>query len=184
MVDFSFLTPEPYPAVSLFIGGLLALFLAFYGRRDDSHIDEIGTVLAFVLGGFMLVMAVAVMLEGTLGWLSLVILLLLAACLFLKPFKTIPWSGVFGMAAGAAAAYLASTVIQGELFGLEEWKVLAIVFFVVGAVVHLLTHFVGAMLALSTMVLSWKASIVIVGLVAILEGIFLLLEGESLLSFL
>ncbi len=184
MVDLSFLTAEPYPAVSLFAGGLLALFLAVYGRRDDSYIDEIGTVLAFMLGGFMLVMAVAVMLEGALGWLSLVILLLLAACLFLKPFKTLPWSGVFGMVAGAAAAYLASTVIQGDLFGLEEWKVLVIVFFVVGAIVHLLTHFIGDMLALSTMVLSWKVSVVVVGLVAIAEGIFLLLEGESLLSFL
>jgi len=184
VVDLSFLTAEPYPALSLVVGGLLALFLAVYGRRDDSYIDEIGTVLAFILGAFMLVMAVVVMLEGALGWLSQVILLLLATCMFLKPFKTIPWSGVFGMAAGAAAAYLVSTVVQGELFGLEEWKVLVLVFFVVGAVVHLLTHFIGSMLALSTMVLSWKASIVIVGLVAIVEGALLLLKDESLLSFL
>jgi len=184
VADISFLVAEPYPALSLVVGGLLALFLAVYGRRDDSYIDEIGTALAFLLGAFMLVMAVAVMLEGGLGWLSLVILLLLAACLFLKPFKTIPWSGVFGIAAGAAAAYFASTVIHGELFGLEEWKVLVLVFFAVGAVVHLLTHFIGDVLALSTMVLSWKASIVIVGLVAIVEGTVLLLEGESMLSFL
>ncbi|MCJ7489372.1 MAG: hypothetical protein MUO87_04420 [Thermoplasmata archaeon] len=184
MVDLSFLTAEPYPALSLVVGGLLALFLAVFGRRDDSYIDEIGTALAFMLGAFMLVIAVAVMLEGALGWLSIVVLLLLAACLFLKPFKTIPWSGVFGVAAGAASAYLVSTVVRGELFGLEEWKVLVLVFFAVGAVVHLLTRFIGGMLALSAMVLSWKASIVIVGLVAIVEGAILLLRGESLLSFL
>ncbi len=158
--------------------------MAIYGRRDDSYVDELGTAMAFILGAFMLVMTVAVMLEGVLGWLSIVILLLLAVCLFLKPLKTIPWSGVFGTAAGAAAAYLVSTVVQGELLGLEEWKVLVLVFFAVGTAVYLLSHFVGGLLALSTMVLSWRASVVIVGLLAVVEGALLLLEDESLLSIL
>jgi hypothetical protein len=184
VADISSLAADPYPAASLIVGGLLALFLAVYGRRDDSHVDEVGTALAFMLGIFMLVMALVVIVEEALGWFSLSVLVLLAACLFLKPLKEIPWSGVFGVAAGAAAAYFASTVIKGEVLGLEEWMVLMVVFFVVGAIVHLLTHFIEDVLAISTMVLSWKASMIVVGIVAIAEGTVLLLDKGSLLSFL
>lgn len=182
MVDLSFLADDPYPQLSLVVGGLLAVFLAFYGRRDDSYIDEVGTVVAFALGIGMLVMAVVILLEDALGWFSVVVMVLLSSCLFLKPFKDIPWAGVFGLLAGAAAAYLASTVIQGEVFGIEEWKVLVAVFFVVGAIVHLMTHFLEDLLAISTMVLSWKASMVVVGLVAIAEGVLLYLEDTSLIG--
>ena len=173
---------DPYPQISLVAGGLLAVFLAFYGRRDDSYIDEVGTIVAFALGIGMLVMAVVLLLEEALGWFSIVVMILLSSCLFLKPFKNIPWAGVFGLLAGAGAAYLVSTIIQGEVFGIEEWKVLVAVFFVVGAIVHLVTHFLEDLLAISTMVLSWKASMVVVGLVAIAEGLLLYLEDKSIIS--
>lgn len=164
-------------------GGLLALFLAVYGRRDDSYIDEIGTAAAFALGIFMLVMAAAIIMEEALGWFSIVLMLLLATCLFLKPMREIPWAGVFGLIAGAVATYFASTMIQDELFGIEEWKILVAVFFVVGAIVHLMTHFIEDLLTISTMVLSWRLSMALVGLAAIAEGIFLILLDESLVSF-
>ncbi|HIH01744.1 TPA: hypothetical protein HA259_06700 [Thermoplasmata archaeon] len=182
MVDLSFLAADPYPQLSLIIGGLLAVFLALYGRRDDSYIDELGTVVAFALGIGMLVMAVVILLEETLGWFSVVVMVLLSSCLFMKPFKDVPWAAVFGLLAGAAAAYLLSTLIQGEVFGIEEWKILVVVFFVVGAIVHLLTHFLEDLLTISTMVLSWKASTVIVGLLAIAEGVLLYLEDRSIIG--
>lgn len=182
MVDLSFLAAGHYPELSLAIGGLLAVFLALYGRRDDSYIDEVGTFFAFILGIFLLVMAAVVVAEDALGWFSVVVLLLLAACLFLKPLKEIPWAGVFGLVAGAAAAYVASTVIQGEVFGIEEWKVLVVVFFVVGAIAHLLTHFIEDVMTISTMVLSWKVSMIVVGLLALAEGVFLFLQSESLIG--
>ena len=182
MVDLSFLAADSYPELSLVIGGVLAVFVAIYGRRDDSYIDEVGTFFAFILGIFLVVMAIVVLMEEALGWFSVVVMLLLAACLFLKPLKQVPWAGVFGIVAGAVAAYLASTVIQGELFGVEEWKVLVAVFFVVGAVVHLMTHFIEDVLTISTMVLSWKLSMVIVGALAIVEGILLFVEGRSIVG--
>jgi hypothetical protein len=182
VADIYSLATDPYPAVALIVGGLLALFLAAYGRRDDSHIDEIGTALAFILGIFMLVMTLIVIAEGSLGWFSLCVLILLATCLFLKPAKEVPWSGVFGIAAGAVAVYFASKAIHGDVLGLEEWKALLVVFFVVGAIVHMLTHFIEDVLAISTMVLSWKASMFVVGLVALAEGTILFLDKESLLS--
>jgi len=182
VVDLSFLAADSYPELSLVIGGVLAVFVAIYGRRDDSYIDEVGTFFAFILGIFLVVMAIVVLMEEALGWFSVVVMLLLAACLFLKPLKQVPWAGVFGIVAGAVAAYLASTVIQGELFGVEEWKVLVAVFFVVGAVVHLMTHFIEDVLTISTMVLSWKLSMVTVGALAIVEGILLFVEGHSIVG--
>jgi hypothetical protein len=182
VADLSFLTAEPYPQLALVVGGLLAVFLALYGRRDDSYVDEVGTAMAFALGICMLVMAIVILLEEALGWFSVVVMMLLAACLFLKPLKEVPWAGVFGLVAGAGAAYLASTVIEGELFGVEEWKVLVAVFFIVGVVVHLITHFLEDLLAISTMVLSWKVSMVVVGLVALAEGALLFLQDKSIVS--
>ena len=182
MVDLSFLADDPYPQLSLIVGGLLAVFLAFYGRRDDSYIDELGTVIAFALGIGMLVLAVVILLEETLGWFSVAVMVLLSSCLFMKPFKDVPWAGVFGLLAGAVAAYVVSTVIHGEVFGVEEWKILVAVFLIVGAVVHLLTHFLEDLLTISTMVLSWKASTVVVGLLAVVEGTLLYLEDKSIIG--
>lgn len=184
VADLSFLAEDPYPAAALAVGGALSLFIAAYGRRDDSYIDEIGTAFAMVLGLGILVIAIVAALEKTLSWFSLVLLFLLVSCLFLKPLKNIPWAAVFGIIAGAAAAYLASLVLPAEVFGVEEWKVLVGIFLVVGFVVHLLTHFVEGLLTISTMIISWRSSMVLVGILAMSEGLMLYIEGRSLISFL
>ena len=181
MVDLSVIAQEPYPAAALIIGGLLSIFVAFYGRRDDSHLDEIGTFFAFILGIVMGVMAFFVATEGTLGWFSLALMIVLAVTLFLKPLKELPWAGLVGLAAGAAAAYIASTFISGPVFGIERWIVLVIIFFVVGVIVHMLFHFAEDVLTIARMVLDWKPIMVIVGLVAIAEGILILMD-KSIVS--
>ena len=183
VADLSFLADDPYPAAALAVGGILALFIAVYGRRDDSCIDEIGTVFAMILGAGILVIAVVAALEKVLSWFSLVLLFLLASCLFLKPLKNVPWAAVFGIIAGAAAAYLASLVLPAEVFGVEEWKVLVGIFLVVGFIVHLMTHFIEDLLTISTMIISWRSSMVLVGALAIAEGLMLYMECRSLISF-
>lgn len=181
MVDLAFLADDPVPAAALIVGGFLSLFIAVYGRRDDSYLDEIGTFLAFVLGGAMLVMAYAVWSEDTLGWSSLALIIVLALTLFLKPLKEIPWSGLVGAIAGGLAAYGASLVLPSEVFGVQEWIVLLIVFFVVGAIVHAIFHFIEDMLTVATLVVGWTPTMVVVGLVAVAEGV-LLLTGRSISS--
>jgi len=183
VVDLSLLANEPYPAAALIVGGLLSLFVALYGRRDDSHIDELGTFFAFILGIFMGVMAFFAGLEGTLGWFSLTLLIVVAVTLFLKPLKKLPWAGIVGLGAGAVAVYFASRFLPDTVFGLERWIVLVIVFFVVGGIVHFLFHFAEDVLTIARMVLDWRPVMVIVGLVAIIEGALLLLADKSLISF-
>lgn len=184
MVDLSTLASEPYPGVSLVVGGAIAILVAAYGRRDDSRLDEIGTAVAFTLGIAIAVVCVAVVMEETLGRFSVAIMALLALCLFLKPLKGIPWSSIFGLAAGTAAAFAASLLLPSEVLGVEEWKVLLLVFLVIGGVVWLLTRFIESLLAISSTVVSWKVSIVIIGVVAVAEGAALLLSGSSLVSIL
>ena len=182
MVDLSVLANEPYPALALIVGGLLSIFVAIYGRRDDSHLDELGTLFAFVLGIVMGIMAYFVATEETVNWFTLVVIIVVAATLFLKPMKQLPWAGIVGIIAGSAAAYGAYLFLPETVFGVERWIVLVIIFFIVGAIVHVLFHFAEDVLTIARMVLDWKPVMVLVGLVAIVEGV-LVYTGDSLMSF-
>ncbi len=183
MVDLSFLAKEPLPAAALIIGGLLSIAVALYGHRDDSHWDEVGTFFGFILGASMFVMAFIVGTEGTVNWLTLTVMVVLALTLFLKPMRQIPWAGVLGAVIGAAAALAASLFLPSKVFGIDEWIILLIIFFVVGAIVHGLLHFLEDVLAIATMVLDWKPTMVVIGIVAMTEGVLVLMD-RSIISFL
>lgn len=182
MVDLAVIAEEPYPALALVVGGILSLFIAIYGRREDSYLDEIGTFFAFILGIVMMVMAFFVGTEGSENWFTLVMIIVLAVTLFLKPLKELPWAGLLGVIVGAVAAFVASVFLPSMVFGVDEWIVLIIIFLVVGAIVHGIFHFLEDALTIATMVVGWKPVMILVGLVAIAEGA-LVLTDSSMLSF-
>ncbi len=182
MADLSFLAEDPVPAVVLTVGGILSVFIAAYGRREDTHLDEMATYLGFILGAFIGAVAIAVAMEGTVNWFTLTIISILALTLFLRPMKDIPWSGIVGLIAGAAAAYAASLYLPDEVFGVDRWIVLVVIFLVVGGVAYLLFHFLEAVLDIAKAVLNWAPVMIAVGLVAAAEGVLLLLD-RSVLSF-
>ena len=173
---------EPVPAAALIIGGLLSIAVAVYGHRDDSHWDEVGTFIGFVIGAAMFVVAFFAGTEDTVEWFTLVLIILLAATLFLKPMREIPWAGVLGVIVGAAAAVAASFMLPSTVFGIDEWIILVVIFFIVGVIVHTLLHFLEDVLTIATMVLDWKPTMIIIGLVAVAEGALLLMD-RSLISF-
>jgi len=182
VVDLGILASEPYPALALIVGGILSILVALYGRRDDSRLDELGTFIAFILGIVMGVMAFFVATEETVTWFTLVVMIVVAVTLFLKPMKQLPWAGVAGMIAGGAATYGAYLFLPAEVFGVERWIVLVVIFLIVGTIVHVLFHFVEDVLTIARMVLDWKPVMVLVGLVSIAEGVMLYLD-KSLISF-
>lgn len=181
MVDFGVLASEPYPAVVLIGGGLLAASVAVYGKRDDSHLDELGTCIGFILGALMVAMAVIVAIEETVGWFALAMMILVAVTLFTKPIKDIPWAAVIGLIAGSAAAYAVWTFLPSLVSGENGWIILAAAFLVVGAIVHAVFHFAEDVLDLSGMILNWRPVMIIVGLAATAEGVLLLFD-TSLVS--
>jgi hypothetical protein len=184
VVDLSAIAADPYPAVALVIGGLLSLFIAVYGKRDDSHLDELGTFFAFVLGIVMGTMAFFIAMEESVeDWFTLAVVIVLAVTLFLRPMKELPWAGLAGLIAGIVAVYFASMFLPDKVFGVEEWIILLVIFFIVGAIVHVLFHFMEDVLTIARMVLDWGPVMVIVGIIAIVEGAMLLLLDRSLLSF-
>jgi hypothetical protein len=182
VVDLSFLAEEPLPAAALIVGGLLSIAVAIYGHRDDSSWDEVGTFFAFVLGAAMIIMAIVLAMEKAVNWLTLVIFVLLALTLFLKPMREIPWAGVLGALVGGAAAVASSFALPSKVFGIDEWIILVIIFLVVGTIVHTLFHFLEDVLTIARMVLDWKPTMVIVGIVSIAEGVLILMD-RSILSF-
>jgi hypothetical protein len=183
VVEISVLGSDPFPSVALIVGGLLAIFVAAYGHRDDSHIDELGTFLAFILGAIMLLMAVFVAMEESLGWFSLAVIIVLAVTLFLKPMKEIPWAALVGMAAGGAAAFFANSFLSDMNLGVDTWIVLVVIFLVVGAIVHMFFHFIEDMLTIARKVLDWGPVMIIVGLIAIVEGVLVLMDRSIITLF-
>ena len=182
VVDLTVLADDPYPAVSLIAAGLLSLLVALYGRRDDSYLDEVGTFFAFIIGGFMFVMAYIAGTEDAVGWFTIVVMVALGMTMFLKPLKEIPWSGLLGAVVGGAAALGASFILPSTVFGVDEWIILLVIFFIVGAIVHGIFHFMEDVLTLATVVLSWKPFSMIIALLAIAEGVMVYLDN-SLFSF-
>ena len=179
VVDLSILTGEPVPALALVVGGLLSIAIALYGQREDSYWDEVGTFFAFILGIAMMVMAYAMWSEGVVTNFTLGVVIVLALTLFLKPMREIPWAGVVGAVVGGIAALAASLFLPSKIFGIDEWIILVVVFLVVGAIVHTLFHFLEDVLAIASMVLQWKPVMVLIGLVSLVEGMFLL-AGSSI----
>jgi hypothetical protein len=182
MVDLTLLADEPVPAIALIVGGLLSIVVAAYGHREDSHWDEVGTFIGFMVGAAMFVIAFFAGTESTVEWSTLVLIILLAATLFLKPMRQIPWAGVLGVIVGAAAAVAASFVLPSTILGVDEWVILVVIFFIVGAIVHTVLHFLEDVLAIATMVLDWKPIMVMIGLVAMVEGALLMMD-TSIFSF-
>jgi len=182
-VDTSFLANDPYPALALIVGGLLSVFVAVYGRRDDSHLDELGTYFGFILGAVMGFMAFFVAMEKTVNWFTLTAMIVLAVTLFLKPMKDIPWAGIAGLIAGAAAVFGASLFLPATVFGVERWIILVVIFLIIGTIVHVLFHFIEDVLKIARMVLDWKPVMVLIGLVAIAEGVLLVLDSSLISLF-
>jgi hypothetical protein len=181
VVDLSFLADDPIPSAALVVGGFLSMAIAVYGHRDDSYWDEVGTFFAFLLGGTMFVIAFVAGTENAVNWLTLLITVTLALTLFLKPMREIPWASVLGAVVGGAVAGLSSFVLPSEIFGIDEWMILLAIFLLVGAITHFFFHFIEDLLAVARMVLDWKPTMIIVGLVSVAEGV-LILTGRSILG--
>lgn len=182
MVDLAFLADDPVPSLALIVGGLLSIAIAIYGHREDSYWDEVGTIFAFLLGSVMFVIAFVAWSEDAVNWLTLLITVILALTLFLKPMREIPWAAVMGALVGGAVAGVSSFVLPSEVFGIEEWIILVVIFLIVGSITHVFFHFIEDLLAIARMVLDWKPTMIIVGLVSIAEGILILMD-QSILSY-
>ena len=183
MVTVSILAEDPYPAIALIVGGIISLFIAVYGKRDDSHLDELATYSGFILGAIMVVMAALVAIEATVNWFTLIVLILLAVTLFLKPLKDIPFAGIAGMIVGAAVALGLSLVLPESMFGAYRWVAFVVVFLVVGTIVHVLFHFIEDLMKIARMILDWRPVMALVGLLALVEGILVLLNSSLISLF-
>lgn len=167
----------------LIVGGFISAFIAVYGNREDSHIDELATYAGFVLGIVMCAMAFFVALDKTVNWFTLVLLILVAVTLFLKPMKDIPWAGLVGFIAGALVIYGLSFIMPDKILGVDRWIPMVIIFLFVGAIVHFLFHFLEDTLEITRRILNWRPVMLIIGGVAIVEGVALALNSSLLSLF-
>jgi uncharacterized membrane protein YgdD (TMEM256/DUF423 family) len=178
VVDLSVLADDPYPAIALVVGGILSVFIAAYGKRDNSHLDELATYSGFILGKVVLVMAVLVAIEETVNVFTLVIMIVLAVTLFLRPMKEFPLAGLAGLIAGALAAFGVYLLLRDMNLGEYEWVIYVVVFLIVGAIVHVLFSFIEDLMKIARTILDWKPVTLVVGAVATVEGVLLLVDSS------
>lgn len=180
LADFA---SDPLPGLVLACGGLLSILIALYGVREDSYLDEVGTVFAFLLGGFALFVASAAWSEEALASSSLLILVVLGVMLFFKPLRGFRWAAVLSFLIAAAVAILLAFVLPSEIFGIPEWWIEVAVFFLVFGLLYAIFFVLETAVSILTLVLDWRPVIVLVGLVALAEGILVLAFSSSLGEF-
>jgi len=172
---FPELSTKPLPELILLLGGLIALVIGFVGKSKKTHIDEVALVLGFVVGAFMIFMAVVLMSNG--GWpgSTVLVLALLGFGLFFRVFKKVKLSGIIAVIVGILVGYLLYSMHASFLSN----EAVLVIAFVVMVIVYVILKFAETLVRIGGYILSFRPILIILGLVALLEAA-LLFSNSSL----
>jgi hypothetical protein len=161
------------PIVLLAVGFVC---LAPLFRGPLKPVSRLLVVVGFFLGILALVLAYVILSSGHYDAFTLVILGVAGLMLFLRPVKSVRWAVLVALAAGLLASYYAYNTFH------VTTTVLIIVFVAVTLLLYLLFKFAEDLLGAIGGILSFPPIAVIIGIVCILQAIFILM-GTSLLAY-
>jgi len=89
-------------ALALVLGGLLAVFTALYGKKEDSILDTLLMIVGFFFGAFLVFLGIeaAVLTPRPVASIAIAVTLALGFAMFLKPLRKIPFSMIVSLIAG------------------------------------------------------------------------------------
>jgi len=170
---------SPTPEIALLVGGLLALIIGIVGQSDKTHIDEVAVVLAFIVGLFMIALAVLEIIYGSLPLSTVLILGILGLSLFSRAFKKVKWALILSVAIagiiGLLLHYLATAIPLEFITGTVIIVICLVIFFILFLIfkaIETTSRFMGA-------IISFRPIILIGGILALLEAA-LLFMGNSI----
>jgi hypothetical protein len=152
-------------ALALVLGGLLAMFTAFYGKKEKSVLDELLMIVGFFFGAFLVFMGIQSVLltPRPIGLVAIAVTLALGLSMFLKPLRKIPFSMIISLISGGVVAYF---LIKMNLSA--TWVL--IITLVVMAIVWMTLKFLGIGARFAGWILSARPIMFIVGIIGVVEG--------------
>lgn len=161
-------------ALALVLAGLLAVFTAFYGKKEKSYLDEMLMIVGFFVGAFLVFMGIQafVLNPRPIGAAAIAITLALGLSMFLKPLRKIPFSVIIALVLGGVVAYFLIKLDLGVTYVL-------VITLVVMAIVWIILKFLGVGVRAAEWILSARPIMFIVGIIGLIEGV-LIWTGNTL----
>lgn len=175
-----------YVPYILILGGIVAASWLFERTvKPLSWIVKIASFFGFIIGILLIVTAAVVWSTPTPDVYTQYLLIATGLALIFKPIKDVPWAAAIALLIGGVCAgyvYLFFSLPETVLGISSTWIYLAI-FLVPALLVYLLFKFIEDILRLVGVILASRPVSIILGLICIVQGIFLLLD-ESLFAIL
>ena len=155
-------------ALALVLGGLLAIFTAFYGKKERSVLDKILMIVGFFFGAFLVFLGIqaVVMTPRPIELAAIAITLALGLSMFLKPLRKIPFSIIISLISGGVVAYF---LIKLNLS--VTWVL--VITLVAMAIVWIALKLLGTGVRIAEWILSARPIMFIVGIIGSIEGVLL-----------
>ena len=155
-------------ALALVLGGLLAIFTALYGKKEDSILDTLLMIVGFFFGAFLVFLGIeaAVLTPRPVASIAIAVTMALGFAMFLKPLRKIPFSMIVSLIAGGVVAYF---LIKLNLSA--TWVI--IITLVIMAIIWMILKFLGIGVRIAEWILSARPIMFIVGIIGLIEGILI-----------
>jgi hypothetical protein len=161
-------------ALALVLGGLLAIFTAFYGKKERSYLDELLMIVGFFFGAFLVFMGLEAFASNPkpIAAVAIAILLALGLTMFLKPLRKLPFAVIGALIGGGVVAFFLIKVNLGSTWVL-------VITLVVMAIIWIILRVLAVGIRIAEWILSARPIMFIVGIIGVIEGA-LLWMGSSL----
>lgn len=183
-----------YAYVLLILGGVsigawffekLGKRIPFIGPLVKGSI-KLMAIFGFFIGILSIVAAYYAVATGHYDKFTIVLLAVLGVALGLAPVTKFPIAGLFSTIAGVSIAMLVASLVPQALwnwlytfFGIKTWIILLIIFAIVAFTAYIFTKPITMLVETIGTILTSKPVSIIIGIVAVMQGIMLIL-GTSL----
>lgn len=174
------------PEVILLLGGLLSLaIVSTYVKDKDSAKYKFMTFLGFIFGAIMVF--VAYTRHGDWRSATVIFVSIAAFALLIRPLREVHFSVILALLV-MGVIYTLLGDLTGSIGGfdlaqLAEGYPRIIVAFIGGAIVYMLLHFAEAIVLTIGKILNWWPILLILGLVCIVESVFMFMGYGSILDY-
>lgn len=166
------------PDLLLIVAGLLSLLIVHSYRKDkDSSGYKAMMILGFLAGVGIVIACVA--LKPAWASYDKILIIIAAFALIIRPFRNTDLAIVFALLV-AACVYVYLGTLTGNLDVLAEGWPRIIVALIAGAFVYMILNFLQKLAQLFGKILNMWPVLFLLGLVCLIEGVLIIVGGESL----
>ncbi len=171
------------PEVILLIGGILALLIVHFYRKDQlSGKYKALLVLGVIFGVVMIIMTLSKYASWDL--FTSIVIVLMGFTMIIRPFRKVEFAILIGL-----VVIVVAYVLLGRCADINGLEILAtgwprlVVAFVVGALAYMISNFAEKIVMLFGKLFNWWPFMALLALICIAEAVCLLLTGDSVYSY-